>query len=310
MFALLAAAVFQARFRPDLVRARWPALQRACAGFTLATVARWPDARVADLLAADGVIRNEKKLRATLRTPASWPRAAAPRAARWPTCAASAARTLVRERDGWAHYIGAPSVRAPWSCPPGPPPPRHRSRFGSPRHPPGSAMPASQIATLKQLFASRLDTLAHLLDVAERGWAEEDILQRRLAPDMFPFGAQVVLACNQPRGFAQWCAGQPVENLKAEVATFAQARQHVADTQALVAAIAVDDAKLDETKRIGLGPGAYAELPGHAYVADYLLPNLYFHLAIAYAILRHAGAQVGKSDFMRHLAPHVRRSDG
>jgi hypothetical protein len=166
------------------------------------------------------------------------------------------------------------------------------------------------IASLKELFTSRLDTLSHLLDPAEQGWPEDDILQRRLAPDMFPLGAQVALACNQPRGFAQWCAGQPVENLKVEVATFAQARQHIADTRAMVDAIAVNDSQLDQIKRIGLGPGAYAELPGLAYVADYLVPNLYFHLTIAYAILRNAGAQIGKADFMRHLAPHVRRTDG
>lgn len=171
-------------------------------------------------------------------------------------------------------------------------------------------MATHTIATLKEIFTTRLDTLSHLLDVAEKGWAEDDILQRRLAPDMFPFGAQVALACNQPRGFAQWCAGQPIDNLKVEVTSLAQARRHISDTKALVDAIAVDDRQLDQVKRIGLGPGAYAERPGHAYVADYLLPNLYFHVTIAYAILRNAGAQIGKSDFMRHLAPHVRKTEG
>lgn len=165
------------------------------------------------------------------------------------------------------------------------------------------------IAQIRELFTTRLDTLAHLLDIAEQNYPEDEILQRRLAPDMFPFAGQVALACNQPRGFAQWCAGQPIDNLAVDVASFAQARRHIADTQALVAAIAVDDSQLDQVKRIGLGPGRYAERPGHAYVADYLLPNLYFHLTIAYAILRNAGAQVGKSDFMRHLAPHVRQSE-
>ena len=73
-----------------------------------------------------------------------------------------------------------------------------------------------------------------------------------------------------------------------------------------VAGIAVDDAKLGETKRVGLGPGRYCELPAHQYVADYVLPNLYFHVTAAYAILRVMGAPIGKSDYMRFLAPHVK----
>ncbi|NUS39705.1 MAG: DUF1993 domain-containing protein [Lysobacter sp.] len=170
-------------------------------------------------------------------------------------------------------------------------------------------MSAERIAALKTLFDSRLETLAHLFDVAAQGWREDDILQRRLAPDMFPFGAQVALACNQPRGFSQWCRGLPIENLPTEVASFAQARQHIVDTRALVAEIDVDDTQLQQVKRIGLGPEMHAEVAGHAYVADHLLPNLYFHLATAYAILRAAGAQIGKRDFLTYLAPHVRRNE-
>ena len=85
------------------------------------------------------------------------------------------------------------------------------------------------------------------------------------------------------------------------------ARAHIAYTRARVLAIDCDDAKLDETKRIGLGPGRYCELPGHGYVSEYLLPNLYFHITTAYAILRMLGVPVGKNDYMRFLAAHVRQ---
>ena len=134
--------------------------------------------------------------------------------------------------------------------------------------------------------------------------------QARLAPDMLPLGAQVAFACNQPRGFSQWCAGQPIDNLAREVDTVAQARAHIADTKARVAAIAADDRKLDEVKRIGLGPGRYCELPGRQYVSEYLIPNLYFHVTTTYSILRHFGVPVGKSDYMTVLAPHVRVENG
>jgi hypothetical protein len=168
----------------------------------------------------------------------------------------------------------------------------------------------SEIAELKRIFLSRLDTLSHILDVGAKHLDLEAALQARLAPDMLPLGAQIAFACNQPRGFAQWCGGQPVENLPREVDTVVLARAHIADTKALVAAIAADDDKLDETKRIGLGPNRYCELPARQYVSDYLMPNLYFHATTTYSILRMLGAPLGKSDYMAFLAPHVRQEPG
>lgn len=169
-------------------------------------------------------------------------------------------------------------------------------------------MATQEIAELQRVFLSRLDTLGHILDVGDKHLPDlEAALQERLAPDMFPLGTQVAFACNQPRGFAQWCAGQPVENLPREVDSVALARSHIQDTKALVAGIAAGDGKLDEIKRIGLGPGRYCELPGRQYASDYLLPNLYFHIATTYAILRKLGAPLGKADYMRFLAPHVRQ---
>ena len=166
-----------------------------------------------------------------------------------------------------------------------------------------------EITEIKRIFLSRLDTLGHILDVAEKHLDLEAALQERLAPDMFPLGSQIAFACNQPRGFAQWCAGQPVENLAREVDTLAQARAHIAQTKELVAGISASDTKLHEEKRVGLGPGRHCVLPARQYVNDYLMPNLYFHIATAYAILRKLGVPVGKADFMSFLAPHVRTED-
>lgn len=169
-------------------------------------------------------------------------------------------------------------------------------------------MQNQKIIELQRLFASRLDVLEHILGIGEAHFPDAGaFLDKRLADDMFPFSTQIVLACNQPRGFSQWCAGQAIENLNPDsVHSVADARATIAQTKERVAAIAVDDARLDEIKRIGLGPGHYCELPGHQYVTDYLLPNPYFRITTAYAILRLLGAQLGKADFMRFLAPFVR----
>lgn len=171
-------------------------------------------------------------------------------------------------------------------------------------------MATQEIAELQRIFLSRLETLGHILDLGEKHLPDFDAaLQERLAPDMLPLGTQVAFACNQPRGFAQWCAGKPVENLPREVDSVELARSHIEQTKALVAGITASDAKLDEIKRIGLGPGRYCELPARQYVSDYLLPNFYFHITTTYAILRKLGVPLGKPDYMRFLAPHVRLED-
>lgn len=119
LFEAMTAAVFEARFSPEVVRRRWPAIRRAFADFHLAEVARWDDARVDALLAAPGIIRNRKKILATLRNA----RDLAALARRHGTASAWFARlahpstdpdddqALVRAVDDWAHYIGAPSIR-------------------------------------------------------------------------------------------------------------------------------------------------------------------------------------------------------
>ena len=167
-----------------------------------------------------------------------------------------------------------------------------------------------RIQRLQQLCVSRLDTLSHILQVGQAHFGDRDLINERLAPDMLPLGAQVAFACNQPRGFSQWCAGLPIENIDpAAVASLEEAHALIADTRARVLANSASDAKLDDIKRIGMGKGRYCELPGDQYVSEYLLPNLYFHITTAYAILRMLGAPVGKADFMRYLAAHI-REDG
>ncbi len=171
-------------------------------------------------------------------------------------------------------------------------------------------MANKEIVETQRIFSTRLDALDHILDAAEKHFDDLDaILDERLAPDMYPFGTQVAIACNLPRGFSQWCAGKPVENLPHEVDSIELARSHVRQTKNLVAGIAADDSRLDEIKRIGLGPGYYCELPGRQYVNDFLIPNLYFHISTAYAILRKLGAPLGKADYLTYLLPYVKQEN-
>lgn len=112
VFELLTAAVFQARFRPDVVKARWPSIRCGFAGFDLETVAAWPEEKLADLLNVEGMIRNPKKIRATLRNA----RELKDRRSQMGSVLAylhsfGSDEDLVQDIDTWAHYIGAPSIR-------------------------------------------------------------------------------------------------------------------------------------------------------------------------------------------------------
>jgi hypothetical protein len=169
-------------------------------------------------------------------------------------------------------------------------------------------MENQKITVLQNIFSSRLDTLSHILDVAESHFADEveALLQLRIAPDMVPFSTQIVFVCNQPRNFALWCLGQSASNLNPEVSSLVEARGHISSTKELLTTINVGDSKLSELNRLELGQGLYAELSGLSYVDDFLIPNFYFHITTAYNILRMAGIPIGKRDFMMHLVPSLK----
>lgn len=170
-------------------------------------------------------------------------------------------------------------------------------------------MQKTETSDIERIFITRLETLRHILDVAAKHLPDMDAaMMERLAPDMFPLGTQVAFACNQPLGYAQWCAGLPVENLDPVVTSFDMARSHIENTSAMVRTVNVDDSRLDEIKRTGLGPGLYCETTARLYVSDYLIPNFYFHITTTYAILRKLGVPLGKADFMSFLMPHVRQA--
>ena len=170
-------------------------------------------------------------------------------------------------------------------------------------------MPSQNTDSIKTIFQSRLTTLEHLLNKAQTHFSgSESFLQQRIVADMLPLGTQIAFTCNQPRNFALWCEGKPMDNLDPEVKSLSQAYEHLANTKELISQIKVEDPKLDEVSRIDIGQGLYLELPGSTYVNEFLMPNFYFHLVTAYDILRMAGVSIGKRDYMMHLMPFVKQA--
>lgn len=159
-------------------------------------------------------------------------------------------------------------------------------------------------ATIKH-FTSRLNTLTMLLDTASQHFGNEDFLQLKLVEDMLPMTNQIAFTCNQPHNFCQWLRGEEISHLSADFATVAEAKALIQSTLDELAAVAASASEMPAEKRLELGPEFYAVLPADEYVADYLLPNFYFHLVTAYDILRANGVAIGKAEYMAHLRDRV-----
>lgn len=159
------------------------------------------------------------------------------------------------------------------------------------------------------LLAARLQMFSALLDKVEAQWAGRDLAelaQARLAPDMHPLYWQVGAVALQAELFAAWCRGEALANSVTELSGWEQARQRLRDASAALDAVR-SVAALPDAKRIEIGMiGMYLDLSGQRYVDDWLLPNLYFHITTAYAIMRMKGAEIGKADFLSSLMPELR----
>lgn len=169
-------------------------------------------------------------------------------------------------------------------------------------------MATQTLSAVKATFKERLDMLAHLLSAAQEhlGADAAEVFDRRLAPDMHPLGAQIAFTCNQPRNFAMWCLGESASDLDPDVTSFTRAGAYIRETKTLLDRIVENESWQVAPKRVEIGEQLYLDLSGSEYLDDMLVPNFYFHLVIAYGLLRAAGVPLGKRDFMVHLVPRVR----
>lgn len=160
-----------------------------------------------------------------------------------------------------------------------------------------------------EILASRLETFSQLLDKVEAQWEGRDLSElgaSRLAPDMHPLTWQIAAVALQGQLFAAWCNGQVLANSVPELPDWRTARSQLSDAQ-----LKVDEVRalavMPETKRIEIAMiGMYLDLTGQRYVDEWLLPNLYFHITTAYAIMRMNGATIGKADYMAFLMGELR----
>ena len=160
----------------------------------------------------------------------------------------------------------------------------------------------SQVGT--QSFLQTLGALSKILDKAAAHCAARKIdqgvlLQTRLTPDMFPFVKQVQLACDFAKNTLGRLTGEPPK-FPDEEKSFDDLKARVARTVDYVKGFSAADidATIDRDVTFPIGPQQTMTLKGNQYLLGFGLPNFYFHATTAYDILRHAGVELGKRDFL------------
>jgi hypothetical protein len=161
-------------------------------------------------------------------------------------------------------------------------------------------------ALLKGSSAQMLGALASILKkgadhAAAAKLPEEVFLTFRLYPDMFPLARQVQIATDQVTRGAARLAGVDLPSFPDVETSFAQLIERTQKANAYVQAASSDamDNRTETMINIPVGGGQELPMTCSAYLTSFVLPNLYFHAATAYNILRHNGVQLGKRDFLR-----------
>lgn len=155
------------------------------------------------------------------------------------------------------------------------------------------------------VFKQLLNSLSAILTKAEafateRKFEPTVLLDARLFPDMFPLIRQVQVATDFAKSVSARLAGVEVPVYDNNEQTFADLQARIGKTLSFIEGVTPAQFEGSEMREIVLRSGTPKEkkMAGHIYLFNYGLPQFFFHVTTAYAILRHNGLEVGKGDFM------------
>ena len=165
-------------------------------------------------------------------------------------------------------------------------------------------MSISMYSASVPIFTTMLGNLANWLDRAEAYAVEKKfdpavLLGTRLAPDMLPFTRQVQIACDGAKFCVARLAGIDAPRFEDNEATIADLKNRIAKTLAFVASVTPAQIDGTEEKDITIPRReGNSVMKGEPYLKHFVLPNLFFHVTTAYALLRHNGVPLGKGDYL------------
>jgi uncharacterized protein len=156
---------------------------------------------------------------------------------------------------------------------------------------------ARMLANLSNLLAKAADT------IAARKFNPDALLQARLYPDMFNLTRQVQVACDAAKFGSARLAGVEAPKHEDNETSILQLQDRIAATIGFIQGIPREKFDGAEQREITIPMRDRAlTMQGMPYLLHFALPNFYFHLTTAYALLRHNGVEVGKRDFLGPVA--------
>lgn len=154
------------------------------------------------------------------------------------------------------------------------------------------------------VFIDMLGTLAHLVAKASDAGLSDDVLGEKLTDDMFPLELQLRVALNQVLLALNQVASRAIPLEEATYRSLAEVADRIAAVRSEVERVdPADWTDGEATVDLILPNGVRFLMTPEEDVRDWIMPNFYFHVTMAYALLRNAGLAIGKMDFI----PHMRR---
>ena len=158
------------------------------------------------------------------------------------------------------------------------------------------------------VFIRMLSNLSAILDkaVAQAEAKKLDpsaLLKARLAPDMLPFTFQIQTASDSAKGCAARLAGIEAPSFADTETTFPELKARIAKTLEFLRSVKPEQIDGSEERNVTLKlRTGEMHFKGQTYLLAFALPNFYFHVTTAYALLRHNGVEIGKQDFLGAIA--------
>lgn len=153
------------------------------------------------------------------------------------------------------------------------------------------------------VFIRGFENLQVILDKAlvhakTKGFDPLVLAQARLAPDMFPLTRQVQIASDVAKACAARLAGIENPSFADEEQTIPELKERIKKTLDFLRSVQPSQIDGSEERTISFKTRTTEYMfKGQPYLLQYAIPNFFFHVTTAYAILRHNGVELGKADF-------------
>jgi hypothetical protein len=132
----------------------------------------------------------------------------------------------------------------------------------------------------------------------KKGFDPEVFVGSRLAPDQYPFARQVQASCDTAKFAAAYLSGHKAPAHPDTETTLAQLRERIAACLRFLESVPAEDLADADARKVAPPWLQGKWMKGGEYLTQTAIPNFYFHVTTAYAILRHNGVDVGKMAFL------------